>query len=105
MRQHVRARLEAAGLDIDAGIAILKRNLDATEYGLTKDGAVVEMGPDGTTQTRALEQLWKLHDVLPNPRIDGEVNISGAIVVMRPDDAVASADPFSANVIDVTPTD
>lgn len=106
IRALLHARLDAAGLDIDQGIAVLARNLNARAMGLTKDGDVVDMGWDGTTQTKALDQYWKLRNAYPNPRLDMDVNLKGAIVVLRPEDAIASdpfGDVFDGDAIDVTP--
>jgi len=105
IRNLIHARLDEAGLTLERAIAILDRNLNARAAGLTKDGDVVDMGWDGTTQTKALDQYWKLRDAYPN-KLDVDVNLKGAIVVLRPEDAIAP-DPFGdvvdGDVIDVSP--
>ena len=105
IRAHLRALMEEAGIGDKALVARMRAGMEALQRGLTKDGEVVEMGEDWHARAKFMDMALKVYDAYPNPRLDVDMNVNGAIVVLRPDDAVASADPFAGTVIDVTPNE
>lgn len=99
VRDLVRAHLRDAGLDDETLARKLRSLVEAQAVGMTKDGDVVPLGPDNHAQIKALEMAYKLTDAFPNPKLDVDLNMKGAIVVLRPEDAIAP-DPFAGDVID-----
>jgi len=105
IRNYWRARLCDAGLDDDSLARKLRSLVESQAVGMTKDGDVVPLGPDNHAQIKALEMAYKIVDAFPNPKLDVDLSMRGAIVVMRPEDGIAP-DPFAQpDVIDVTPED
>jgi hypothetical protein len=91
--------MEEAGIGPQALIAKLRDGLDADAHGMTKDGDVVKLGPDWHARAKLLDMAYKLQDFYPNPKLDVDMNLKGAIVVLRPEDAIAP-DPFGVDVLD-----
>src|SRR3990167_9158384 len=104
VRRALLAALEAEGLDA-AGLAAKARELlESIQHGLTKDGSVVAMGPDNHARVKALDLILKASGAYPDPRLEINQQVSGAIVVLQPEDVLAAGDLFGPEVIDVTPS-
>jgi hypothetical protein len=102
-REDLKAQLVNLGLD-DAGIAMkIVELLESRQHGLTKDGDVVDMGPDAHAQVKAMDQLLKVTGAYPDPRLDVSVQAQ-TIVYMRPDDSLVAGGDLFGEIIDVTPT-
>lgn len=101
-RDELKKRLSEVGMD-DTGIANkLAELLEAKQFGLTKDGDVVEMGPDAHAQNKTMDMILKVTGSYPDPRIDINAKIGPTIVYVGPDDMLTPGDIFQ-DVIDVTP--
>ncbi len=96
IRERARALMVEEGLDLREGIRALRRTLNAQRMGLTRDGEVVPMGDDGTTQVKAVETWAKLWDLFPN-QLDVKHDVTGQVVVLREQDVI-EGDPFAAVV-------
>lgn len=93
VRRRVREHLEAAGLTADIMAGHLARLMGVRRMGMDKFGDVHDLGDDGTTQVKAAELIYKLRDELPNPRLDIDHKVSGAVVVLGSEASLA--DPFA----------
>ncbi|MEX0781273.1 MAG: terminase small subunit [Dehalococcoidia bacterium] len=94
IRELIRTMYEANGMDVDS---LAKKNLellDARQYGLSREGLSVELGPDAHAQVKALDLAFKVGDYYPNPRLDVDHSVSGKVIVLRSHDVIAG-DPFS----------
>ena len=103
VRARLLARLQADGIGPERISGKIQQLLDAKQYGLSRDGNAVELGPDAHAQNKTLDILLKVTGSYPDPRLEIDARMQGAIVVLRPEDMLGS-DPFS-EVIDVTPKD
>jgi hypothetical protein len=65
---------------------------EAIEWGLTRDGEAVPVGPAWHARAKYVDMLAKISGAYPDPRLDVNVD-ARSIVVIRPEDAIA--DPFS----------
>lgn len=101
IRSYMRDLLAQAGLD-DASLLklVAEGAKTATQHGITRAGDVVAMGPDWHARAKLLDMALKVADAYPN-RLDINAQVAGAVVVLQPDDVVAS-DPF-VSARDVTP--
>ena len=105
VRQEIRRTLEAAGLTRETMAVHLASLLDVRKYGISKDGDRIDVGRDGSTAQKALELAYRLDDALPNPKLDVDMALRGAVVVLRADDLLGG-DAFAdapGEVIDVSP--
>jgi hypothetical protein len=102
-REDLKAQLVNLGLD-DAGIAMkIVELLESRQHGLTKDGDVVDMGPDAHAQVKAMDQLLKVTGAYPDPRLDVSVQAQTIVYMREADSLVPGGDIFSGDIIDVTP--
>lgn len=92
-RAYMLAVMNQAEMDDVYLVDRLKEVIESERTGLTSDGVVVNMGPDWQNRNKALELAFKLRDRFPNPKVDVEVQHSGA-VVLRAEDLVGP-DPFA----------
>lgn len=98
IRAHMRALMDEIGIGDSALVTKLRDGMDAKQRGMTKDGDVVELGEDWHARAKFVDMALKLADYYPN-KLDVDVNLKGAIVVLRPEDAIAP-DPFGVDVLD-----
>lgn len=94
--------LAEIGLDEPGLAAKAKELLESMSHSMTKDGMVVELGPDNNARAKVFDSVLKAVGAYPDPRQDINVN-TGTIVVLQPEDQLAAGDLFG-DVIDVTPT-
>lgn len=99
-RAYFRTVLEKAGIDEDSVAAKLREGMDAVQYGLTRNGDVVPMGPDAHAQAKFTDMVLKVMDVYPNQRLDIRAQVSGSVVVLREQDGIAASDPWAGDWID-----
>lgn len=59
----------------------MRRGFDAKSYSMTKEGEVVELGPDWHARYKMLELAAKLSGAMPDPRMEVTGAGGGAIVV------------------------
>ncbi len=102
----VRALAEA-GYDHNGLTGKLAELLQARQHGLTKDGNVVDMGPDAHAQNKTMDMILKVTDAYPNPKLDVNASINAQVVILG-SDALPVGNPLDApyidsEAIDVTP--
>ena len=99
VRAYARKCLESAGLTPEYGAQKLKEAIDtAMQYGLSKDGRPVTLGPDHRTRLQGLDQLWKIAGAYPDPKADINVNGQNVLVIDRSQSPLAALDPFTPTV-------
>lgn len=97
VRNYYRELLVKAGLDDDTLASKLLELTTTDRFGIAPDGTRVNLGPDGTTRVKAVEMAFKLSDAFPNPKLDIDHKVSGAILI-QPGDLLGVPDPFAAMI-------
>lgn len=88
LREYFNQMLEKAGIGDDVLFRKLAEGLDAERKELTKDGAVVEMGPDHQNRVKYLDMALKVRDSYPNPKLDVDAQV-GVTILMRSEQSLA----------------
>jgi hypothetical protein len=82
---HIQAALltemSAEGINGRVMSRYMRQGLDAKSYSMTKEGDVVELGPDWHARYKMLELVAKLSGAMPDPRMELTGAGGGAIVV------------------------
>lgn len=84
-REMLRTRLEEMGFGPAGTAAKLAELLHARQAGLTKDGQVVDMGPDAHAQNKAMDMVLKVTGSYPDPRLDINHQLAAQIVILGAD--------------------
>jgi phage terminase small subunit len=92
VRERFRELLADAGLDDASLVGELRRLLNTKRYGTTMQGQVVELGDDGATQVKALDMAMRIADAYPNPKLDVDMRVQGAVLIGTADDLRAILD-------------
>jgi len=92
-RSAMQQALTAAGVTPERLAEKFADLLDVSQFALNREGVPVELGPDGHTQSRALELAAKIYDVFPSTKVDAQV-VSGAVVIRGTESL--TCDPFES---------
>jgi hypothetical protein len=81
IRAAVRNALMDNGISLDSMARKIRDGIEANQYGMTKDGDVVEIGPDYATRYKYLELVAKITGSMPDPRLDIGADGGNAIII------------------------
>ena len=103
VRERFRSLMREAGLDDESLVGELRRLMHVERKGITPAGDVVSLGDDGNTQIKALDMAMRISDAYPNPKLDIDMTVRGAILIASADDYLVS--PDSPRVLNPDPAD
>jgi hypothetical protein len=102
-RQRLIRAIEAAGYGEEGVADKLRQLLDARQHGLTRNGDVVEMGPDAHAQAKAMDMVLKVTGSYPDPRLDINHSLQAQVVILDastlPQGDVFTLAPEDVNVV------
>ena len=92
---------EENGLTPEHMVRTAMLNLDARQYALSKDGAVVELGRDAHASAKQWDLLAKAAGAYPDPRLEARLELNAQVVVLPAEYAgLGGVSLFGAPVIE-----